>query len=75
MFITCTGICALSYFLDIKKKLTAIARLTNALTTHKTEEALTIPSSEIIDERSMNVPPATYMTAASFKKEIDITIN
>jgi hypothetical protein len=75
IFITYTGMCDLSYFFDIKKKLTAITRHVKELIKHKTEEAFTIPSSEMIEERSINVPPTTSMTAASFKKDIDITMN
>ena len=43
IFITYTGMCDLSYFFDIKKKLTAITRHVKELINHKTEEAFTIP--------------------------------
>lgn len=75
MFITCTGMCALSYFFEINRKLIAITRHIRELSKHKIEEAFTKPSSEIIEERSMKVPPVTSITAASFKKEMDITMN
>lgn len=74
-FITCTGICDLSYFLDKRKKLIASPRQVSELTRHKIDDALTKPSRDMIDERSINVPPVTSITAASFKKEIDITMN
>ena len=43
------------YFLAMRKKLTLINAHASELTRHMTDEALTMPSSEMIDDISINV--------------------
>jgi hypothetical protein len=75
-FTTITGICALLYFCDIRKKFTAIPIHVSALTRHSMDEVLTMPSIVMMEETSIKeVALVAYMTEASFKKTMLMSIN